>query len=191
MTSIEKHSLTKLRGSDNYIPWSIRTKAALAKEELLTAIHADINGIRNQKALGLICFLCDDGPLLYIKDMTSAKKAWEKLQELYNPRGFTTEFLTMKDFFNTTLEEFDSMEEYLHKVKTLVDDLRAKEIILPEKVVMAWILNHLTPEYDGFISNIIQALRKDSSAYTLETLYSCLIDEGKGKENNKVLHLRK
>ena len=185
MTSLEKIGLTKLKGSDNYIPWSIRTKAALVKEDLLTSIETESNQVKSQKGLALINLLCDDGPLLYIKDESSAKRAWEKLEEIYNPKGFTTEFLTLKEFFNTSLDDFDSMEEYLYRVKTLADDLRGKNIILPNQVVTAWILNHLSSDYEGFVSNIIQALRKDPKAYTLESLISSLIDEARGRENGK------
>ena len=74
-----------------------------------------------------IRLLRDDGPLLYIKDITSAKEAWEKLRDMYNPRGVTTEYLTLREFYNTTLEQFSSMEEYVFKAKAFVDDLKGKE----------------------------------------------------------------
>jgi hypothetical protein len=97
MASMDKISLPKLQGSDNYITWSIRTKATLIKEDLSSTIEEDI---------AIIKLLCEDGPLLYIKDIARAKEAWIRLQDLYNPRGFTTKYLTLKDFFNITLDDF-------------------------------------------------------------------------------------
>ena len=47
------------------------------------------------------------------------------------------------------------MEEYLHKVKMLVDDLEGKSIKLPSQMVISWVLYHLTDEYAGFVTNII------------------------------------
>jgi hypothetical protein len=66
---------------------------------------------------------CAKGPLLYIKDEDIAYKAWNTLEKLYNPRGFTTEFLILKELFNTSSSDFSNIEDYLNKVKFLVEDL--------------------------------------------------------------------
>ena len=58
-----------------------------------------------------------------------------------------------------------------------MDDLKSKEIVLSKQVVMAWVLNSLSSEYEGFISNITQALRHDPNAYSTESLFSSLIDK--------------
>ena len=147
MSSLDKIGLSKLKGSENYITQSIRTKAYLIKDDLYSTIEDPVLGRENDKALAIIKLLCEDGPLLYIKDIASAKEAWQKLEDLYNPKGFTTEYLTLKEFFNTSLEEYNSMEEYLNKVKTLVNNLKGKEIILPNQVIIAWVLNSLSSEY--------------------------------------------
>lgn len=182
MTSLDKIYLPKLRGSENYIIWSIRVKAALIKEDLYMPIEASSTGVKNNKAISLLKLYCDDGPLLYLKDIESAQEAWLRLEALYNPKGFTTEYLTLKDFFNTILNDFHSMEEYLNKVKSLVDDLKGKGIELPNQVIIAWVLNSLNDDYDGFIQNITQSLRNDPKSYTVETLFSSLIDEARGRE---------
>lgn len=101
---------------------------------------------------------------------------WRKLQDIYNPKGFTTEFLTFRKIFDTSLEHFDSVEEYLHKVTVLVDDLEGKEITLSPQLVMSWVLYHLGEEYDGFVTNIIQSPRNNPNAYNVETLFSTLLD---------------
>ena len=49
-------------------------------------------------------------------------------------------------------------------------------------MVISWVLNSLNDTYSGFISTIIQALRKDPNAYTIDSLFSSLIDEARGKE---------
>ena len=36
------------------------------------------------------------------------------------------------------------MEEYLNRVKTIVDNLRGKGIDLPRQVTITWVLNRLT-----------------------------------------------
>ena len=46
------------------------------------------------------------------------------------------------------------MEEYLNKIKQLTDQLKAKNLELPKQVIIAWVLNNLTNNYDGLVSNI-------------------------------------
>jgi hypothetical protein len=63
------------------------------------------------QAVANIRLYCAKGPLLYIKDKDIAYKAWNTLEKLYNPRGFTTEFLTLKELFNTSLSDFSIIED--------------------------------------------------------------------------------
>ena len=49
----------------------------------------------------------------------------------------------------------NSVEDYINTITRLIDDLNTRDLKLPDKLIMAWVLNHLTPEYEGFVSNII------------------------------------
>ena len=46
------------------------------------------------------------------------------------------------------------MEEYINKVKELSDQLKAKNLELPKQVIIAWVLNNLTDNYDSLVANI-------------------------------------
>ena len=185
VSSMEKISFTKLKGNSNYEVWSLRTEAFLIKEKLNTPIISPESATsdENTTTLANIKLLLDDGPLLQIRHITSAKEAWESLKNLYSPKGFTSEFLICREFFNTTLDKCSSMEEYLNKVKQLSDQLKAKELELPKQVIIAWVLNSLTENYEGFVSNITQSLRNSKTEdYNLEELFSNLLDESKRQE---------
>lgn len=41
---------------------------------------------------------------------------------------FTTEFIILTEFFNTTLEDFDNMEDYVNKVNDLLNSLESEGI---------------------------------------------------------------
>ena len=83
MASINKIDIPKLKRTENYIIWSIRTKALLVQEDLLNSLKYYSISAQNNKALAIIKLLCEDNTLLYIRDETSAKKAWETLRETY------------------------------------------------------------------------------------------------------------
>jgi hypothetical protein len=130
---------------------------------------------------------------MFIKDLNSAQEAWEALKAHYNPSGFTSQFLVCRDFFNTRLEDFESMEAYITKIKLLLEELKRNKIELPKQVTISWVLNSLDDEYSRFIQNITQSLRQDPEAYTLESLFTSLLDESRGRLNKpseKALYIK-
>jgi len=50
----DKIIIPKLRGSNNYLTWSIRARATLIKEDLANPIDKASIGVKNLKALALI-----------------------------------------------------------------------------------------------------------------------------------------
>ena len=184
-TSSDKIIIPKLKGATNYEIWALRTKSYLIKEglkDLLDNILPIISQDINDKTLANIRLLIEDGPLLQIQYINTAKEAWDSLNNLYSSKGFTSEFLICREFFNTTLDKYSSMEDYLNKVKQLSDQLKAKNLELPKQVIIAWVLNNLTEEYESLVSNITQSLRNNIESFTLETLFSNLLDESKRQE---------
>ena len=75
MASINKIDIPKLKGTENYIIWSIRTKALLVKEDLANPLEDYSISTKNSKALAIIKLLYEDNPLLYVRDKTSTKRA--------------------------------------------------------------------------------------------------------------------
>ena len=178
MPSLSKLNLPKLKGSNDYNFWAIRMQAILTNEKLLQPILQE-GHTKNEEALALIYLSIEDGPLSQIQHIKSAKEAWDKLQSLYKPVSFTSNFLLIKDLFNTQFTSYNSIEEYLNRIKEIYNDLESRDIKIPEIVVIAWILNSLDESFSSYITNITQALRNDSEAYNLESLTSSLIDEAK------------
>jgi hypothetical protein len=120
--SLSKIHIEPLSGPENYVDWSIRLKDLLIKDDLIEPIEADFTEAplssdlpvsaklsKNRKALSIIRLLCAKNPLLYIRDETSAYLAWKKLEEIYYPKGFTTEYLTLKELFDTKMVDFEDM----------------------------------------------------------------------------------
>ena len=134
-TSSDKIIIPKLKGATNYEIWALRIKSFLIKEGLkdsLDNIPPIISQDINDKALANIRLLIEDGPLLQIQYINTAKEAWDSLNNLYSSKGFTSEFLIYREFFNTTLDKYSSIEDYLNKVKQLSDQLKAKNLELPK-----------------------------------------------------------
>lgn len=129
----------------------------------------------------LIKLLCADDPLLQIQHIDRPYEIWLALKNLYSPKGFSSEFLLCRELFSTSLENCDnSMSTYLNQIKRLNDQLRTKNITIPDKIIFAWVLNNLSSEYETLITTITQSIRVNgSNDLRLDSLFSNLIDESK------------
>ena len=155
-------------------------KTFLQLKKLDKALTGTAKPEDDQYALGIIKLYCADTPLMLVNHFTETKAAWDCLEESYNPRGFTTEFITIKNLLDTTLESSQSMDAYVQKIKTLDDGLRGKGITMPEQFIRALVFHNLSSEYDNFVSTMTQAFRNDSRVCNKHHIFTSLIDESRG-----------
>ena len=199
--------ITKLQGSSNWDLWAIRMEAVLTEKgyydvmtptegmkldnptpEQQTASLERQN--RAKKAIAYIRLALSDGPLLQTRNITDPCLLWSKLKALYEPKGFSSEFLIYKELFETTLSRLGNfIENYLNQIKRLTDDLSARNLAIPNKVIAAWTLNNLTSDYENTVAMISQFIRTSQSEINLDDLFSQLIDESrrlKSKEDKEM-----
>jgi hypothetical protein len=115
---------------------------------------------RAKKAITYIRLALSDGPLLQTRNITDSCLLWFKLKALYEPKGFSSEFLIYKELFEITLSRLgNSIENYLNQIKRLTDDLSARNLVILNKVITAWTLNNLTSDYENTVTMISQFIR--------------------------------
>ena len=71
------------------------------------------------------------------------------------------------------------MEEFLNRVKYLTNSLDSKSIKIPKQLIIAWILNNLSFNYESFITSITQSYRNKLAEINLENLFSNLINNSR------------
>ena len=198
-TSIIK--INKLKGSRDFEVWALRMEAFLTEKDYhdvmvdptppevkkddpesqkaFEAYWAKRN-IRSTKACALIRLTLDDGPLIQTRGITDALTLWNRLLGLYQSRGFSSEFLICKELFNTTLARCNnSIESYLTKIKRLTDELAARNLAIPNKVIAAYTLNNLTADYEYTVAIISQTIRSTNLDVDLNLLFAQLLDESR------------
>lgn len=178
----DKTSIPKLEGSSNYDIWAIRMRALLTEKGYGKCLDPEIIDTpleEQDKATALIRLALKDGPLLQTKIEEDPLALWNRLKTLYEPKGFSSEFLICKELFRTTLANTGkNIESYLNKIKRLTDDLAARNLAIPNKVIAAYVLNNLTPEYEHTVAIISQAFRQNvDREIDLDVLFSQLLDE--------------
>ena len=95
-----KPVLEVLSGEDNYLKWSVRVKTYLMARDLWDIVEATnepptpeneaaFKAWRKMNAMALHVIQISCGPDTFsdIMEITSARIAWEKLAEMYKPKG--------------------------------------------------------------------------------------------------------
>ena len=99
------YQIEPLSGEKNYELWSIRMEALLAREGLAQYIKIQDFGytavVENGplvepdqsaiKSVSLMKLNLYDGPLLQVRHISKPYKVWKALENLYSPKGFSSE----------------------------------------------------------------------------------------------------
>ena len=93
------------------------------------------------------------------------------LKNLYKAKGFSSKFLISKELINTTINSYKgNLELYINNFKRLANSLEAKEISLPNKFLVALLLNNLNKDYKYIVTIITQTIRIDNNSVDLDTI---------------------
>ena len=146
------YNIQPLKGAENYEMWSIRIRALLAGSGLVSYITIQNYGIEPvikgqpsvllfkeaEKVKSVILLNLENGPLVQIQHVEKPYNIWQELRNLYASKRFSNDFYLCRKFFNTTLKSCDNnMEGYINNLKRINDQLRSKDIKLPNKVIYA------------------------------------------------------
>ena len=120
--------IPKLKGSKNWDIWYIRIESILIEKGYYDVCSQPISSVidslpakeleeRKQlsfKALAFIRLALEDGPLLQSRNIRDPFELFSYLRNLYKSKGFSSEFLIIKQLLNTTLSNSkDNIELYL------------------------------------------------------------------------------
>jgi hypothetical protein len=196
--------IPKLQGAQNYDLWSMRVESLLLDQQLnshlstaiitKTAVELNISEetyqewvIGARRSAAMIRLTLGDGPLLQTKDLPhDPYLIWKQLQTLYSKNGFSSEFLSCKDLINTTLKSCKgNMEAYIHQIKRILNTLISANIRLPDRFVVALLLNNLSSEYDYISAMMIQTIRS-TGICNLDLITSQLLDESRRQRGSTI-----
>ena len=139
-----------------------------------------VKGLKEDaKALSYIQLACMDGPLLHILTIENPINAWAQLSRLYTPRGFSLEFILFKEFFRATLSSLGTVKNFLVIIKCVSTSLKAKDLELPDKLVITWTLYNLGLEYKAFVISTTQSYRAESTVLDQDNLFANLMDKSR------------
>lgn len=140
----------------------------------------------NEKAIGLLGEMCGSEALDLIIECRTVQEAWELLERNFNKPGFHTNFIALKQFYDMDPDDYNSLEEFIFTMRRVSREVEKKELTWKDQV-MSMTLKLLEKRCEAFASMAIESLKRDSSAYTPDTLFESLLDEARGRGDNQLL----
>jgi hypothetical protein len=202
-----KAKIDPLKGSGNWNIWRIRLKALLSEKEIGYTIKpkrvfpkgTDKDDIEeytekrksdSEKATAIIRLNISDSPLIQTANIADddAEGLYNRLEALFAPRGFSTEFILAKELFETTLERSgNSIERYLTRIRSYTDELALRNKPIPKAIIAAYTLNNLTDMYSPLITAITTKYREnsDNKEIDLDDLFNAIIDEARRQKSKE------
>src|SRR5258708_13829856 len=195
-TSSSGYRIPSLTGQDNYKTWRIQMHAILFESNLNGYIEKtlteQLNDTTNEKeqqkhkkhdqrALGQMQMCCSAWALTFIENAAMAREAWETLRKNFQATSISSKIFIKKEFYSTKLGDNDDIDEHIHKLHHLYQDLRIAGFILPESEFTSIILMSLPPSWDTFVTSIdaedLDNPNKEISKNAAESILGCFCSE--------------
>ena len=165
--------LYHLVGLENYSAWAFRMKNVLQRNglyEYCITVLSQVMAANEKKGRQLALSTINGSvkgtvAIKLLKRYTDPNECWTSLKTKYESDSTSRQVLFIDKFFS--IRKLNSMDEYLADMKEAADSLEELDVPLPEKILVAYILKNLPPEYD-MVKQIIMNERKLPSYLDLE-----------------------
>lgn len=143
----------------NYDTWKFQMQMVLIQNELWDCIEGEIPEViheltkwqrKDKKALATIVLSMKPSELNYVKKCTSAKEAWLKIKEIYQPQGPATKVSLMKKLLMKKQLANESMQDHLNTFFGVVDKLNEIGSETPDEFLCILLLCSLSEDYENF-----------------------------------------
>lgn len=163
MAAVERLKIPRLE-ENNYHAWSVRTKAALIQKNCWEAVRrgyeypsTEAQTKIDMKALSFILLSVSDSYLEDIGECTTAKEAWDILENMHTKFGLLHTVLILKGIVNITKPETISIYDYLAKIQDINRKVAKAAIEFPDNLLACFYLMGLPlNKYEGLVRNLEQ-----------------------------------
>lgn len=175
---------------NNYGSWKIQMKNVLIHCDLWsyvtgTNVKLDAEWIsKDSKALATIILSVKTNVLIHIKNCKTSKIAWDKLEEIFQPKGPSSKCTLFKQLIRLKVENSQSVKDYVEFFSNINDKLIELGIEIPNEVLTLLLLCGLPDKYESFVV----AIESRDELPTLHNLKIKMVEEEQRKngasENN-------
>lgn len=170
----------------NYNSWKFKMEMILIKEDIWDVISSDTPEEdspeytrwkrNNELTRAIISLSVEDSQLSLIMNKTSAKDTWTALKDFHEKSTTFNRMKTMRNMFETKMNESKSMEEHIEQISGYLNKLKDLDVIgfEADSVRVSLLLSSLPREYN----TLVTALEvRPESELTWPIVTSKLIEE--------------
>ncbi|UYV84151.1 hypothetical protein LAZ67_X001338, partial [Cordylochernes scorpioides] len=160
MTSTLINTPLEKLNDQNYRSWKYNTKMMLIERELWKYVteptpdeeaSRTIFIMKQEKALAMIALTISPSQQIHIMDCTTAREAWDTLEQVFEPKSRSRILQLKKQFISIRFEEQETMTNYLGRLKICSDHLREAGAEMQDQDLAYSMLAGLPESYDGII----------------------------------------
>ncbi|KAJ4978240.1 hypothetical protein NE237_009020 [Protea cynaroides] len=181
----------------NYGNWKVWLKSYLQGQGLFDIVDGtDVKPVGNQaglsarkknngKALHAIQISCGSDMLSYMRELDTAKEAWDRLATVHEQAsGARKAFLEAE--LRSTKQGNSTISEFCRRVKDLCDQMEGIGIKMENNTKVAIISENLRPEFDAMRVVVQKSKPNMEEAISLFLQEEALLERRKRESNNEV-----
>ena len=182
----DKLSTDKLEGAKNWQIWKYQMTTILEARELYGHIDGTLTRPtisdsssraiasfeKAQKKTKALMVTSTKSDLIYlITECQTPKEIWDKLKQRFERDTIVNKLILKQTFFSLKMNESDSLEELLRRMKVITDQLAAIKAAIPEDEHIVALLLSLPRSYN----TLVTALTAKGDELNLSQLHQALL----------------
>ncbi|KAG5875556.1 hypothetical protein JTB14_019505 [Gonioctena quinquepunctata] len=163
-------SVPKLKG---YSDWSFAVQNMLVLDDLKTCLDgSQTSETKDEKAKAKLILTIDPSLFVHVKDATSTKDLWTKLQKLFDDKGFCRKIGLLRALISIRLENCDSMECYVTQLIETAQKLKGTGFQIDDSWIGSLLLAGLPEKY----APMIMAIEHSEIQLMVDSIKTKLLD---------------
>lgn len=147
--------------NSNFTSWKFKIENVLKSRKLWKFVDGSVvgpldgkNQELDQDAFSQIALTVSDGVIGHIRKAKTAREAWLKICSVFEKKGLSSQIFLRRKLINVKLDETQSMQTHINKVRELADQLDAIGDPVKDKELAIIILCSLTERFDAVIISL-------------------------------------
>lgn len=168
-------NVPRLKGRENFDEWSFAIENFMILEGLKGCIEGkESDEEKIAKAKAKIVLTIDTSLYVHIKDVKTAKELWDKLQAMFDDKGFTRRISLLRALISLRLENCDSMSSYVNQLVESAQKLRGTGFKIDDEWIGSLLLAGLPEKF----APMIMAIEHSGITITTDVIKTKLLDMG-------------
>ena len=125
----------------------------------------------------------------HICSCKTSKDSWDVLATLYQAKNESHVAYLRKQLESEHMNEGDSMENFLTKIKDFKEQLISADEVLSDSSLVQTVLNGLPDSYQSFASTLCLMMKGNPNSLSFEELVSILLQEDQSRQNRNIMRV--